>query len=143
MNNMEVINPATFTAKVSEAKAYEAGLVILKVYLTKEQLAQANCDISEAGKLVQIKLQRYEYEAWREDADTFPKVFGTFQFTCDAVVKQHLDADPTIGRNEDRDWLEVAGFMPAGMSTGRALLPEFDKLVVRKRENHAEAPKGL
>jgi len=135
--------PVTFTAKITEAKAFEAGLVVLKVYLSKDQLASVGCDTEKAGSLVQIKLQRYEYEAWREDQETFPKVFGTFQFTCDAIEHRHLNADMTVGRMEDLDWLEVVGFMPDGHSTGRALLPEFDKLVVKRPAKQDSKPKGF
>lgn len=142
MNNMNG-NPVTFTAKVSEAKAYESGLVVLKVFLSSTQLKEAGVDVGNApGKLVQIKLQRYEYESWRDDQETFPKVFGTFQFTTDAIEHRHLAADLTVGRNEDLDWYEAIGFIPTGKSTGKALLPEFDKIIVKSRKA-VEAPKGF
>lgn len=142
MNNMNG-NPVVFTAKVSEAKAYESGLAVLKVFLSSTQLKEAGVDVGSAqGKLVHIKLQRYEYEAWREDQETFPKVFGTFQFTADAIEHRHLEADLTVGRNEPMDWYEVIGFMPTGQSTGKSLLPEFDKIIVKSRKT-VEAPKGF
>jgi len=133
-----------FTAKVGQIKAYTTGMLAMKVVMKSEDVASLGIQVDnkDSHKLVQIKLQKYEWEAWREDKATFPKVFGQITFTLDAIEPKHLDADPTVGRNEDMDWLEGVGFCPAGESTGSALLPEFDKLVVKKDERPS-APKGF
>lgn len=87
------------------------------------------------GGLVTVVLQSFEWDAWREDAMTFPKVFGVVQFTADGVEHQHLDADAD---HEARDWYELVGFCPAGESTGRGLYPDFETLLktsVKKTES--------
>ena len=130
----------TITARPAGVRAYSAGIVRLKFYLQAEDLRQLGVETKEGG-LVTAVLQSFEWDAWREDTATFPKVFGTVCFTADGVEHQHLDAD--ADHEEARDWFELAGFCPAGESTGRGLYPDFETLVKQNSAKKAETVKGF
>ena len=129
----------TITARPAGVRAYSAGIVRLKFYLQAEDLRSLGVEAKEGG-LVTAVLQAFEWDAWREDATTFPKVFGTVSFTADGVKHQHLDAD---AEHESRDWLELTGFCPVGESTGRGMYPDFETLVKQNSAKKAEPVKGF
>lgn len=133
----------TITAKVTEAKAYTFGLVVVKVWVNKDDLAKLGVECDGTGAIVQIKMQKFEYKAWRESGVNFPNAFGTFQFGCESISRMHLDADPANGRNDDRDWLEVNGFDPSCGKGLAAPLPDFDDLLDERKETKPAAPKGF
>lgn len=128
----------TITAKPAGVRAYAAGIVRLKFFLRADDLKALGVDAK--GGLVTAVLQSFEWDAWREDAATFPKVFGTVCFTADGVEHKHLDADAD---HEAREWYELAGFCPAGESTGRGLYPDFETLVKQNSAKKTEAVKGF
>ena len=129
----------TITARPAGVRAHSAGIVRLKFYLQAEDLRQLGVETKEGG-LVTAVLQSFEWDAWREDATSFPKVFGTVSFTADGVKHQHLDADAD---HEARDWYELVGFCPAGESTGRGLYPDFETLVKQNSVKKTESVKGF
>ena len=129
----------TITAKPAGVRAYSAGVVRLKFYLQAEDLRQLGVETKEGG-LVTAVLQAFEWDAWREDAETFPKVFGVVQFTADGVEHRHMDSDASHA--ESRDWYELVGFCPAGPSTGRGLYPAFETLV-KQNSAKTESVKGF
>ena len=128
----------TITARPAGVRAYSAGIVRLKFFLQAEDLKELGVEAKEGG-LVTAVLQSFEWDAWREDATSFPKVFGTVCFTADGVKHQHLDADAD---HEARDWYELTGFCPAGESTGRGLYPDFETLVKQNSAKKTESVKG-
>ena len=130
----------TITARPAGVRAYAAGIVRLKFYLQAEDLRQLGVETKEGG-LVTAVLQAFEWDAWREDATTFPKVFGTVSFEADGVKHMHLDAD--ADHEEARDWYELEGFRPSGESTGRGLYPDFETLVKQNSAKKAEPVKGF
>ena len=130
----------TITARPAGVRAHSAGIVRLKFYLQAEDLKSLGVEAKEGG-LVTAVLQSFEWDAWREDAETFPKVFGTVCFTADGVEHMHLDAD--ADHAESRDWYELTGFCPAGPSTGRGLYPAFDTLVKQTSVKKTESVKGF
>ena len=130
----------TITARPAGVRAHSAGIVRLKFYLQAEDLRSLGVDTKEGG-LVTVVLQSFEWDAWREDAATFPKVFGTVSFTADGVEHKHLDAD--ADHEEARDWYELTGFCPAGESTGRGLYPDFATLVAQSSGKKQESVKGF
>ena len=130
----------TITARPAGVRAYAAGIVRLKFYLQAEDLRSLGADTKEGG-LVTAVLQAFEWDAWREDATTFPKVFGTVSFEADGVKHMHLDAD--ADHEEARDWYELEGFRPSGESTGRGLYPDFETLVKQNSAKKAEPVKGF
>ena len=129
----------TITARPAGVRAHSAGIVRLKFYLQAEDLRQLGVETKEGG-LVTAVLQAFEWDAWREDATSFPKVFGTVSFTADGVKHQHLEADAD---HEARDWYELVGFCPTGASTGRGLYPDFSSLVKQNSAKKAESVKGF
>ena len=129
----------TITARPAGVRAYAAGIVRLKLFLKADDLKELGVDTKDGG-LVTVVLQAFEWDAWREDAETFPKVFGAIQFTADGVEHHHLDAD--ADHKEARDWYELAGFCPAGESTGRGLYPDFATLVAQSGKKQ-ESVKGF
>ena len=129
----------TITARPAGVRAYSAGIVRLKLFLQADDLRMLGVE-TEKGGLVTVILQSFEWDAWREDTATFPKVFGTVSFTADGVEHQHLDADAD---HEARDWYELTGFCPAGESTGRGLYPDFATLVAQSSVKKAESVKGF
>ena len=129
----------TITARPAGVRAYAAGIVRLKFFLQAEDLKALGVEAKEGG-LVTAVLQSFEWDAWREDATTFPKVFGTVQFTADGVEHKHMDADAD---HEARDWYELTGFCPAGESTGRGLYPDFATLVAQSSGKKQESVKGF
>ena len=130
----------TITAKPAGVRAYAAGIVRLKFFLRAEDLKALGVETKEGG-LVTAVLQGFEWDAWREDAATFPKVFGTVCFAADGVEHKHLDAD--ADHEEARDWYELTGFCPAGESTGRGLYPDFAALVAQSSGKRQESVKGF
>lgn len=130
----------TITAKPAGVRAYAAGIVRLKFFLRADDLKALGVDAKEGG-LVTAVLQSFEWDAWREDAATFPKVFGSVCFTADGVKHKHLDAD--ADHEEARDWYELTGFCPAGESTGRGLYPDFATLVAQSSGERQESVKGF
>lgn len=130
----------TITAKPAGVRAYAAGIVRLKFFLRADDLKALGVDAKEGG-LVTAVLQSFEWDTWREDAATFPKVFGTVSFTADGVEHKHLDAD--ADHEEARDWYELTGFCPAGESTGRGLYPDFATLVAQSSGKKQESVKGF
>lgn len=129
----------TITARPAGVRAYSAGIIRLKLFLKADDLRMLGVE-TEKGGLVTAVLQSFEWDAWREDAMTFPKVFGTIQFTADGVEHRHLDADAD---HKSRDWYELAGFCPAGESTGRGLYPDFETLIKQNSAKKTEAVKGF
>lgn len=129
----------TITAKPAGVRAFAAGIVRLKFFLQADDLKALGVEAKEGG-LVTAVLQSFEWDAWREDAATFPKVFGTVCFTADGVEHKHLDADAD---HEARDWYELSGFCPAGESTGRGLYPDFETLVAQSSGKKQESVKGF
>ena len=129
----------TITARPAGVRAYAAGIVRLKFYLQAEDLRSLGVDTKDGG-LVTAVLQSFEWDAWREDATTFPRVFGTVSFTADGVKHQHLDADAD---HEARDWYELTGFCPVGESTGRGPYPDFATLLKQQGSTKAESVKGF
>ena len=129
----------TITARPAGVRAYAAGIVRLKLFLQADDLRMLGVE-TEKGGLVTAVLQAFEWDAWREDATSFPKVFGSIQFTADGVEHQHLDAD---AQHEDRDWYELVGFCPTGESTGRGLYPDFETLVKQSSVKKTESVKGF
>lgn len=129
----------TITAKPAGVRAYSAGIVRLKFYLQAEDLRQLGVETKEGG-LVTAVLQAFEWDAWREDTESFPKVFGEVQFTADGVNHRHMDADTSHA--ESRDWYELVGFCPAGPSTGRGLYPAFETLI-KQNSVKTESVKGF
>ena len=129
----------TITARPAGVRAYAAGVVRLKFYLQADDLRGLGVD-TEKGGLVTVVLQAFEWDAWREDAETFPKVFGSIQFTADGVEHQHLDADAD---HEARDWFELTGFCPVGKSSGRGMYPDFATLVAQSSGKKQESAKGF
>ena len=131
----------TITARPAGVRAYSAGIVRLKFFIHAEDLMALGVEAKEGG-LVTAVLQSFEWDAWREDAATFPKVFGTVCFTADGVEHKHLDADTT--HEEARDWYELTGFCPVGESTGRGLFPDFATLLKQQGSvNKTESVKGF
>lgn len=130
----------TITARPAGVRAHSAGIVRLKFYLQAEDLRSLGVEAKEGG-LVTVVLQSFEWDAWREDADTFPKVFGSVVFTADGVEHKHLDAD--ADHEEARDWYELTGFCPAGESTGRGLYPDFATLLKQNSVKKTESVKGF
>lgn len=130
----------TITAKPAGVRAYAAGIVRLKFFLRADDLKALGVDAKEGG-LVTAVLQSFEWDAWREDTATFPKVFGSVCFTADGVEHKHLDAD--ADHEEARDWYELTGFCPAGESTGRGLYPDFATLVAQSSGKRQESVKGF
>lgn len=128
----------TITARPAGVRAYSAGIVRLKLFLQADDLRMLGVE-TEKGGLVTAVLQSFEWDAWREDATTFPKVFGSIQFTADGVERRHIDADAD---HEARDWFELAGFCPAGKSTGLGLFPDFATLVAQS-SGKKESVKGF
>ena len=129
----------TITARPAGVRAYSAGIVRLKFFLQADDLKELGADTKEGG-LVTVVLQAFEWDAWREDATTFPKVFGTVQFTADGVERKSLAAD---AEHEAREWYELTGFCPAGESTGRGLYPDFATLVAQSSGKKQESVKGF
>ena len=129
----------TITARPAGVRAYSAGIVRLKFYLQAEDLRSLGVEAKEGG-LVTAVLQAFEWDAWREDATTFPKVFGTVSFTADGVEHRHMDADAD---HESRGWFELTGFCPVGKSTGRGLFPGFAALLKQQGSTKAEPVKGF
>ena len=129
----------TITARPAGVRAYSAGIVRLKFFLQAEDLKALGVEAKEGG-LVTAVLQSFEWDAWREDAATFPRVFGTVCFTADGVEHKHMDADAD---REARDWYELTGFCPAGESTGRGLYPDFATLVAQSSGKKQESVKGF
>ena len=131
----------TITARPAGVRAYAAGVVRLKLYLQAEDLKALGVEAKEGkGGLVTAVLQSFEWDAWREDAATFPKVFGVVQFTADGVERKHMDADAD---HEERTWFELVGFCPAGKSTGLGLFPDFATLVAQNSVKKTESVKGF
>ena len=129
----------TITARPAGVRAYSAGIVRLKFFLQAEDLKALGVEAKEGG-LVTAVLQSFEWDAWREDTTSFPKVFGVVQFTADGVEHKHMDAD---AGHEARDWYELTGFCPAGESTGRGLYPDFEALLKQQGSTKAESVKGF
>ena len=129
----------TITARPAGVRAYSAGIVRLKFFLQAEDLKALGVEAKEGG-LVTAVLQAFEWDAWREDATTFPKVFGTVSFTADGVEHKHMDADTD---HAAREWYELVGFCPTGESTGRGLYPDFATLVAQNSAKKAESVKGV
>ena len=129
----------TITARPVGVRAYSAGIVRLKFYLQVEDFRKLGVETKEGG-LVTAVLQSFEWDAWREDPTSFPKVFGSIQFTADGVEHRHMDADAD---HEERDWYELAGFCPAGKSTGLGLFPDFETLLKQQGSTKAESVKGF
>lgn len=129
----------TITARPAGVRAYSAGIVRLKFFLQAEDLKALGVEAKEGG-LVTAVLQSFEWDAWREDATSFPKVFGTVCFTADGVEHKHMDADAD---HEAREWYELTGFCPAGESTGRGLYPDFETLVKQNSVKKTESVKGF
>ena len=129
----------TITARPAGVRAYSAGIVRLKFFLQADDLKELGADTKEGG-LVTVVLQAFEWDAWREDATTFPKVFGTVCFTADGVERKHMDADAD---HEAREWYELTGFCPAGESTGRGLYPDFAVLLKQNSAKKTESVKGF
>ena len=130
----------TITARPAGVRAYSAGIVRLKFFLQADDLKALGVDAKEGG-LVTAVLQSFEWDAWREDTVTFPKVFGCVRFTADGVEHKHLDAD--ADHEEARDWYELTGFCPVGESTGRGLYPDFATLVAQNSVKKTESVKGF
>ena len=130
----------TITARPAGVRAYSAGIVRLKFYLQAEDLRSLGVEAKDGG-LVTAVLQSFEWDAWREDAATFPKVFGVVQFTADGVEHCHMDSDESHA--ESRDWYELVGFCPAGESTGRGMYPDFETLLKQSASKKPEAVKGF
>ena len=133
------MNNLTITARHAGVRAFAAGIVRLKFFLQAEDLKKLGVSEPKQGSLVTAVLQSYEWDAWREDASTFPKVFGRVCFTADGVETKHLDADAD---HEARDWYELVGFAPAGESTGNGMLPDFAGLLAQ-HAGKKEAVKGF
>lgn len=129
----------TITARPAGVRAYAAGIVRLKLFLQADDLRMLGVE-TEKGGLVTALLQAFEWDAWREDTGSFPKVFGSIQFTADGVEHKHLDADAD---HEARDWFELVGFCPAGKSTGLGLFPDFATLVAQGSAKKTESVKGF
>ena len=129
----------TITARPAGVRAYSAGIVRLKFYLQAEDLRQLSVEAKEGG-LVTAVLQSFEWDAWREDATTLPKVFGSVCFTADGVEHRRMDADAD---HEAREWYELTGFCPVGESTGRGLFPDFATLLKQQGSTKAESVKGF
>ena len=129
----------TITARPAGVRAYSAGIVRLKFYLQVEDLKALGVEAKEGG-LVTAVLQSFEWDAWREDTGSFPKVFGTVSFTADGVEHKHMDADAD---HEARDWYELTGFCPVGESTGRGMYPDFATLVAQSSGKKQESVKGF
>ena len=129
----------TITARPIGVRAYAAGIVRLKFYLQAEDLRQLGVEAKEGG-LVTTVIQAFEWDAWREDTGSFPKVFGTVSFTADGVKHKHMDADAD---HAAREWYELSGFCPAGESTGRGLYPDFATLVAQSLVKKSESVKGF
>ena len=129
----------TITARPAGVRAHSAGIVRLKLFLQADDMRMLGVE-TEKGGLVTVVLQSFEWDAWREDTATFPKVFGSIRFTADGVEHRHLDADAD---HEARDWYELAGFCPAGESTGRGLYPDFTTLVAQNSVKKTETVKGF
>ena len=129
----------TITARPAGVRAFAAGIVRLKLFLQADDLRMLGVE-TEKGGLVTAVLQAFEWDAWRGDAETFPKVFGSIQFTADGVEHQHLDADD---QHEDRDRYELGGVCPTGESTGRGLYPDFETLVKQNSAKKAGSVKGF
>ena len=129
----------TITARPAGVRAYAAGIVRLKLFLQADDLRMLGVE-TEKGGLVTAVLQAFEWDAWREDTGSFPKVFGSIQFTADGVEHKHLDADAD---HEARDWFELVGFCPAGKSTGLGLFPDFATLVAQGSAKKTESVKGF
>ena len=129
----------TITARPAGVRAYSAGIVRLKFFLQAEDLKALGVEAKEGG-LVTAVLQSFEWDAWREDAATFPKVFGVVQFTADGAEHKPTDADAD---REARDWYELTGFCPTGESTGRGLFPDFATLLKQQGSKKAESVKGF
>ena len=129
----------TITARPAGVRAYSAGIVRLKFFLQPEDLKALGVEAKEGG-LVTAVLQAFEWDAWREDTGSFPKVFGTVQFTADRVEHMHKDADAD---HEAREWYELTGFCPAGKSTGLGLFPDFATLVAQSSGKKQESVKGF
>ena len=127
------------TARPAGIRAYSAGIVRLKFFLQAEDLKALGVEAKEGG-LATAVLQAFEWDAWREDTTSFPKVFGVVQFTADGVSHRHLDADAD---HEARDWYELTGFCPAGESTGRGMYPDFATLVAQSSGKKTESVKGF
>ena len=130
----------TITARPAGVRAYSAGIVRLKFFLQAEDLKALGVEAKEGG-LVTAVLQSFEWDAWREDTTSFPKVFGTVIFEADGVKHRHLDAD--ADHEEARDWYELEGFRPAGESTGRGLYPDFATLLKQNAVKKTESVKGF
>ena len=130
----------TITARPAGVRAYSAGVVRLKLFLKADDLRMFGVETKEGG-LVTVVLQAFEWDAWREDTGSFPKVFGTVTFEADGVKHRHLDADSD--HEEARDWYELTGFCPAGESTGRGLYPDFATLVAQSSVKKTESVKGF
>lgn len=129
----------TITARPAGVRAYSAGIVRLKFFLQAEDLKALGVEAKEGG-LVTAVLQAFEWDAWREDTGSFPKVFGTVSFTADGVEHKHMDADAD---HEARDWYELTGFCPVGESTGRGMYPDFATLVAQSSGKKQESVKGF
>ena len=129
----------TITARPAGVRAYSAGIVRLKFFLQAEDLKSLGVEAKEGG-LVTAVLQAFEWDAWREDTGSFPKVFGTVSFTADGVEHKHMDADAD---HEARDWYELTGFCPVGESTGRGMYPDFATLVAQSSGKKQESVKGF
>ena len=130
----------TITARPAGVRAYAAGIVRLKLFLQADDLRLLGVE-TEKGGLVTVVLQSFEWDAWREDPVSFPKVFGTVSFTADGVEHKHLDAD--ANHEETRDWYELTGFCPAGASTGRGLFPDFATLLKQQGSGKKDPVKGF
>ena len=129
----------TITARPVGVRAYAAGIVRLKFYLQVEDLRQLGVEANKGG-LVTAVLQAFEWDAWREDVETFPKIFGTVSFTADGVEHKIMGADAD---HEAREWYELTGFCPVGESTGRGLYPDFATLLKQQGSTKAESVKGF
>ena len=130
----------TITARPAGVRAYSAGIVRLKLFLQADDLRMLGVE-TEKGGLVTAVLQAFEWDAWREDATSFPKVFGTISFTADGIKHRRLDAD--ADHEEAREWYELEGFCPSGESTGRGLYPDFATLVAQSSVKKTESVKGF
>ena len=129
----------TITARPAGVRAYSAGIVRLKLFLKADDLKALGVETKDGG-LTTVVLQAFEWDAWREDAETFPKVFGTIQFTADGIEHKSLAAD---AEHEAREWYELTGFCPAGESTGRGLYPDFETLLKQNSAKKTESVKGF
>lgn len=129
----------TITARPAGVRAYSVGVIRLKLFLQADDMRMLGVETGKGG-LVTVVLQAFEWDAWREDTTSFPKVFGSIQFTADGVEYRSLAAD---AEHEAREWYELTGFCPAGESTGRGLYPDFETLLKQSASKKTESVKGF